>query len=34
MHALLFGIVLAQAVPTPTPALTLSTNAVNEDAAN
>lgn len=33
MHALLLGIVLAQAAPTPTPALTLSTNAVNLNPA-
>ncbi len=33
MHVLLLGIVLAQAAPTPTPALTLSTNAVNLNPA-
>ncbi|MGC2632844.1 MAG: hypothetical protein WA215_01395 [Candidatus Cybelea sp.] len=33
MHVLLLGIVLAQAAPTPTPALTLSANAVNLNPA-
>jgi hypothetical protein len=33
MHALLFGIVLAQAAPTSTPALTVSTTAVNLNPA-